>query len=499
MFIGVDIGTTGTKVALVDPAVGVVASASLPVTASSPHPGWAEADPNEWWANVGELIPKVLSEAGVDAAAVCAVACSGMVPAVLVTDASGRPRRAAILQSDARAGAEINEIAERLTDPNSLLKRTGSALTQQSVAPTLLWLRHHEPKVLDANTRIVGSYDWLAWQLGAEPHVEANWALESGLFNLDGSPEIEVWSAAEVASDWVPAVHPPATIVGLVSASAAEHTGLLAATPIVVGGADHVLSAYAAGLADAGDWLVKLGGAGDILVVTRDIVVDQRLYLDHHPAPGMWMPNGCMASSGSLLRWWQRILGPDSPPALDVLDAEARMAEPAQLIVLPYFLGEKSPLHDPELRGAVLGLHLGTTRGDLHRASLEAIGFGFRHHVDVFRDIGIQLGHAKVTNGGSRSRLWKEILASILNTPLTSIVDHPGASLGAALLAAHGTGDITDWTVPAHLVRVEQSVNPDPHLVAIYDEAYQKYLQAGEMLTPLSHDLTRRQVSGSSA
>jgi xylulokinase len=151
----------------------------------------------------------------------------------------------------------------------------------------------------------------------------------------------------------------PGEIVGELSKESALDLGLSTSTKIVVGGADHVLSAYAAGLISEGDCLVKLGGAGDVLAVSDNKFLDERLYLDAHPAPNKWLPNGCMATSGSLLRWEQSLLnGID----LVALDKEAESSKPGALLTLPYFLGEKSPLHDPNLRGAIAGLHLGTTR-----------------------------------------------------------------------------------------------------------------------------------------
>ena len=372
------------------------------------------------------------------AADVAAVSATGMVPAVIPADGSGRPLRDAILQNDTRAKDEVRELAAALPGLD-FVALTGSALTQQSVAPTLLWLARHEPEVWASTTMVLGSYDWLAVALGARPHVERNWALESGLYALeDGSLLQPLLDAAGIRRDVLPAAASPGTVVGEVSAAAASQTGLRAGTPIVVGGADHVLSAYAAGLASPGDWLVKLGGAGDILAVTSQVLVDQRLYLDAHPRDGLWLPNGCMATSGSLIRWFQSVVG--DVPIAD-LEREAAAAAPAELICLPYFLGEKSPLHDPDLRGAFLGLHLGHTRGDMYRSILEAIAYGFRRHAGIFAERGIQLREtARVSNGGSRSRVWKQILADVLGVALEPVVDHPGAALGAALAAAVGGG-----------------------------------------------------------
>ena len=490
LVLGIDIGTTSTKVVLVDPgSPGVVSEASLPVDLASPFAGWAEADPARWWANVCALVPRVLTTGRAGAADIAAVATTGMVPAVVTVGGDLEPLRAAILQNDARAGAEVGALAADLGDLD-LVALTGSALTQQSVAPTLSWLAQHEPDTWAAARHVLGSYDWLAVKLGAPVHVERNWALESGLYALESGALLEpVLAAAALDSAVLPPPAASGTLVGAVSTAAAVDTGLRVGTPIVVGGADHVLSAYAAGLAAPGDWLVKLGGAGDILVVTDHPFVDARLYLDAHPQPGLWLPNGCMATSGSVIRWLQTVTGTAST---QLLEAEAAASRPAQLICLPYFLGEKSPVHDPDLRGAFLGLHLGHRRGDLYRAVLEGIAYGFRHHADVFAERGVKLGNARITNGGSKSGVWKQILADVLDVPLSPVREHPGASLGAAFVAAVGVGLLKDWAAAAALVRTGDPVEPDPALRDRYREAYQLYRAAGDALAPISHLLASR-------
>jgi xylulokinase len=495
LVLGIDIGTTGTKVVLADPLTadpraGVVAQASAPAGLSSPHPGWAEAETAQWWENVCLLVPRVLREAGATAADVAAVAATGMVPAVIAADAAGRPLRSAILQNDARAAAEVRELAAALPgfDFTAL---TGSALTQQSVAPTLRWLARHEPAVWAQTAMVLGSYDWLAVALGARPHLERNWAIESGLYALgDGSLLAEVLDRAGIDRAVLPPVADPGTVIGEVSAAAAAAAGLRPGTPIVAGGADHVLSAYAAGLASPGDWLVKLGGAGDILVVSGHPLVDERLYLDAHPVTGLWLPNGCMATSGSLIRWFQSASG--GAPVAE-LEAEAAAATAAELICLPYFLGEKSPLHDPDLRGAFLGLHLGHTRGDLYRSILEGIAYGFRQHAEIFSERNVALrSTARVSNGGSKSLVWKRIIADALGVALEPVLDHPGAALGAALAAGVGAGLLADWTAGGDLVTIGDPIEPDPALADRYAQAYQLYLDAGAALTPISHRLAGR-------
>jgi xylulokinase len=487
LLLGIDIGSSGVKAVLLDPDQGIIASSNFDVDQYSEYPGWSEADPLQWWNALPVLIAQLLESATASSADVKALAVSGMVPAVLVLDAKTRPLRRAILQNDARATAEIKEIRQKLGELD-LLGLTGSVLSQQSVAPTALWLSRHEPAVWSSAVSIVGSYDWLAIMLGASVHVEQNWALESGLFTLELDQLDEVLEAIGVTWPLVPEVKRTGDDVGSLSASAANFTGLTEGTRIVVGGADHVLSAFGAGLVEEGDCLVKLGGAGDILAVSDRVFLDERLYLDAHPVPGKWLPNGCMATSGSLLRWEQSIF---NGVALVELDDAASVSQPGALLTLPYFLGEKTPLHDPDLRGVMVGMNLATTRGDIHRSFLEAIAYGFRSNFEVFGEDGLVIRRTRVTNGGSRSRLWREILASVLQRDLISIVNHPGASYGAAVIAGIGSGVIAGWSYAGSGLEEGEIISPTPEHVELYAERYAEFVHLTAVTTPFSHQLAR--------
>lgn len=487
--IGIDIGTTGTKTVLVD--IGrarIVAQATHDARLFSDAPGHAEADPAQWLQNVHAGIRDVLADSGVSPDRIGALSSTGMVPAVVPVDGTGAPVRRALLQNDARATAEITELQHALDD-ETVLRATGSAVTQQSVGPTALWLQRHEPDTWSRTAHLVGSYDWVLMALGAPAHVELNWALESGLGTVDGERFEPMFTAAGLSQELVPAVLAPGTRAGELSVTAAEATGLRPGLPLIVGGADHVLSAYAAGINAEGDWLVKLGGAGDILAAADQPVIDARLYLDAHPVPGRWLPNGCMATSGSLIRWFQTLSG-----GVDLvsLDDEADARNPAEILCLPYFLGEKSPLHDPDLRGAFVGLDLAHNRADMYRSVLEAIAYGFKHHTEVFASMGVPLHRALVTNGGSRSVLWKQILADVLGTPLSPIVGHPGASLGAAVIAAVGTRLLDGWDSTEKFQTVGEPVVPNPKNVDRYAEAYSQWRELGDVLTPVSHRIARK-------
>jgi len=195
-----------------------------------------------------------------------------------------------------------------------------------------------------------------------------------------------------------------------------------------------------------------------------------------------------MATSGSVLRWEQHLLGDVD---IQLLDMEAATSKPGNLLALPYFLGEKSPLHDPDLRGVIAGLHLGTTRGDLHRSFLEAIAFGFKQHFDVFAEGGLVITNCTVTNGGSKSRLWREILADVLGRNLTSIINHPGASFGAAVAAGVGNGSILDWNFVKGALEEGEIISPNSAHEALYLERYEMYKELHLSTMEISHKLAR--------
>jgi xylulokinase len=463
--LGIDIGTTATKAVILDPDDGVIAQAERPVTLHADQPGWAEEEVDDWWANVVSLCREL-----VPGREIAAVGVSGMVPCVVLQDDRGRPLRRSIQQNDARATTEIAELAAELADAR-VLQRTGSAVTQQSVAPTVRWLQRHEPDTWARMRTLAGSYDTIVRLLTGERSVEANWALESGLYDLEtGDWAPDILAAVDMDSAHLPPVRRPDEIVGEVSALAADATGLPAGTPVVAGSADHVASAFTAGLVREGDLLVKLGGAGDILLTTSRLLLDRRLYLDFHLKPGLYLPNGCMATSGSFIRWFQDRIA--SSESLSRLDEEASASGPGAggVVALPYLLGEKTPLHDPDARGAFIGLSLATTRGDLFRAVLEGIAFGFRHHLDVFAELGQAPRRARVTNGGARSRLWIQVTSDVLGLPLETLAVNPGSALGAAFAAGMGVGAFTDWDEVDRLVRVGDMVEPKDH--DEYEEAY---------------------------
>jgi xylulokinase len=466
--LGIDIGTTSTKAIVFDPDKGVVAEAERDAVLVSRQAGWAEEDAEVWWSNACELIRELVA-----GRSIAAVGVTGMVPCVVLSDADGRLLRPSIQQNDARALSEITELRAAFDD-DRILARTGAPITQQSVAPTLLWLSRHEPAVWSRAALVQGSYDFIVSRLTGAPGVEVNWAVESGLYDLETAAWADdVLAAADISPSLLPPIRQPLDVAGVVTPAAATETGLDAGVPVMSGVADHVAAAFAAGVIDEGELLIKLGGAGDILMATDTPLIDERLFFDLHVIPGKYLPNGCMATSGSLIRWFQRELAQGRP--LRELDNEARAVAAGAdgVLALPYFLGEKTPLNDPNARGAFVGLHLGHTRAHLYRAVLEAVAYGFRHHIEVFAELGHAPQRIRVSDGGAKSAVWTQIIADVLNAPLEIIAGQGGAAVGAAFVAGMAVGSFSDWREIERFASVSASVAPQP--ADAYERGYRAY------------------------
>jgi xylulokinase len=485
--LGIDIGTTATKVIILDEMGKILGETQNASTLISKQATWAEEDPNQWWDNVVLCVPSLLKETGTKAEEIVAVGVGGMVPTLILLDENGKVLRDSIQQNDARSTNEINIFKEQL-DEEDIFNRTGSMITQQSIGPKLLWLKTHEPENFEKAKTVLGSYDYINFKLTGNLAVEKNWALESGLYDLTTNSWLkEVADISGISIDMLPAVKDSSEIIGTLSEEAAKLTSLLPGTLVVAGSADHVSSAFSAGIKESGDLLVKLGGAGDILLSLDSLKLNPNLFMDYHLIPNQYLLNGCMASSGSLIKWFQQQFSEEFD--YKELDKMATSIEAGSegLIVLPYFLGEKTPIFDPLARGVFWGVSLQHTRAHFFRAIIEGISFGFLHHVKIIREMGLPITRVRVTNGGARSYLWKQITSDVLGLPLEIVENHPGSSLGVAFVAGLGSGLFSSWDDIEKCIEVKNIVQPNLENHAKYLKMFETYLELYEVNKPLFH------------
>ena len=483
--VGLDIGTTSTIGILIKLPNRVLAVASRPVELRVEKIGWAEEDPAQWWANVCQIVPELLTRAGVAGTDIRAVGVTGMLPAVVLLDDSGRVLRPSLQQSDARCGAEVDELRAEI-DEAWFLAKAGNGINQQLVAAKLRWVERREPEIFARIATVFGSYDYINWRLTGERAIEQNWALEAGFVDLATHViDDRLVALAHVRRAAIPRKTASHEILGTVSAQGAAESGLAPGTPVVGGAADMIASALGAGIVETGDVLLKFGGSIDVLTATDRAKPDARLYLDYHLRPGLFMPNGCMSTGGSALNWFVRnFAGGYAQTAAAAgltlhqwLDrqADAKPAGADGLIILPYFLGEKTPVHDPNARAIFDGLTLSHEIGHLWRALLEAYAYAIAHHIEVLNEIGHGTERFIVSDGGSTSRVWMQIVADALQQPLQRLEGHPGSCIGAAWTAAIGAGLTEDWGGLSAFVKADELLHPRPEHAAVYRDGYRRY------------------------
>ncbi len=474
--LGLDIGTTSTVGILIRLPDQTLGLASRPVELTSDNVGWAEEDPTQWWTNVCEIVQELLRAGGVSAAEVAALGVTGMLPAVVLIDAAGRVLRPSIQQSDARCAAEVEELRHEV-DEGAFLAKAGNGVNQQLVAAKLRWIERHEPHVFSRIATVFGSYDYVNWRLTGERAVEQNWALEAGFVDLKTHAiDDDLVALARIPRNALPRKVASHEILGVVSPRGAAETGLAPGTLVVGGAADMIASALGAGVVGVGDVLLKFGGSVDILTATDRARPDARLFLDYHLRPGLFVPNGCMSTGGSALNWFvvAAAEGLSIHQWLDRL-AEARPAGADGLVISPYFLGEKTPIHDPGARGVIDGLTLSHDTGHVWRALLEAYAYAIAHHVEVLNEIGHRTDRFIVSDGGSNSRVWMQIVADVLQRPLLRLSGHPGSCVGAAFTAAIGAGLADDWSAISAFVRPAGRFEPRSGVAETYRRGYLRY------------------------
>ena len=483
MILGIDVGTTAVKAILLDQDARVIGEGAQSHDLRCPHPGWAEEDPEDWWRGAIRAVRGALS--GHDATALRGIGVSGMVPVIVLLDKRGHVIRPSIQQSDARAVREIRELS-CLFPEEELFNVAGASWNQQVVGPKLLWIRRNEPEAWSRTDHIVGSYEYIVRRLTGIAHCEANWALESGLWEVERARWIPgVLHAVGIDETQLPPVRRSDDLVGTVTREAAHATGIPEGLPVTAGGADHIASILPTGSTRAGQAVVKLGGAGDLLLTVEAFRPVRSLFIDYHCIPGLYVVNGCMATSGSVLKWFARECAPDKTFAELDREAGSVPAGCEGVVTLPYFLGEKTPIHDPLARGTVIGLSLSHRSAHIYRSMLEGVAFAFRHHFDVLTAAGHRIADVAITGGGARSDVWCGILASVLERPLRRPqFAHVGSALGIALTAGVATG-AWDWEFVTETQGTGDVIDPESSDIATYRRLYGVYREAYERLRQL--------------
>jgi xylulokinase len=462
--IGIDVGTSGVKGVAIDADGGILAQAEAGYALSTPRPGWAEQDPEDWWQATREVLHRLRSGSEPPAG----IGLSGQMHGLVALGRADEILRPAILWNDGRTGAECEEI-ERRIGRERLIELTGNRALPGFTAPKLLWLRRHEPEVYQRITRFTLPKDYVRLRLCGEHATDVTDA--SGTLLLDVAARSwsqEMLDALELEHDWLPKVLESPTVAG------ADADGV----PVAAGAGDQAASALGVGVDRPGPVSVVLGTSGVVFAALDRFEAEPagRVHAFCHAVPGTWHAMGVMLSAAGALRWLRDTVAPGVEFGKLLAEAAAWPPGSEGLLFAPYLAGERTPHPDPDARGAFVGLSLRHDRGALVRAVLEGVAFGLRECLELLLEVGVDPSVGRVSGGGAASELWLQIVASTLELPLERVAVDEGAAFGAALLGGVAAGVWPD--VPRAVtatVRPRGQVDPVPEWVEIYRSRREAY------------------------
>ena len=485
LFLGLDVGTSGVKAILVAPSGDVMATATTPLSLSTPQPGWAEQDPEAWWEAALASIRTV--RAACRDASIAAIGISGQMHSSVFLDRAGAVIRPALLWCDGRTTAECAEITERVGGETRLRDLASNPALEGFTLPKVLWLRKHEPQAFARLATVLLPKDYIRYRLtgtlATEPS-DASATLMYDTAHLRWSEEI--MRAVDLPMSLLPAVGGSSEVLGRIDSAAAGLTGLDIGTPVVGGGADNACGAAGVGVLAPGEVVTSWGTSGTVLAPTAEPRVDPRLraHTFCHVAPDTWYLMGVVLTAGGAFSWYREQLARE---IAGTGDAAARLDEEAAAIArgadgvtfLPYLQGERTPHRDAAARGAFLGLSLAHTRAHLSRAVLEGICFALRDSVTILQELGLSPSHLLLTGGGARSALLRRLQSEVFGLPVTTVNREEGPAYGAALLAAVGAGAFPDLVSAAQATLSRAPLErPDPRAHDEYAAAYARFRQS---------------------
>jgi xylulokinase len=503
--LGIDVGTSGTKTLAIDEKGTILATATAEYPCDHPRPGWSEQDPDLWWAATVATIRDVLAKADLRPAEVAGVGLSGQMHGSVFLDADGHVIRPALLWNDQRTAAECAEIEARAGGREGLVRLVGNPALTGFTAPKVLWLRRHEPEHWDKVRQVLLPKDYIRYRLTGTYATEVSDA--SGTLLLDVANRR--WSRELLGLlDLDPALLPPCyespEVSAQVSAIGCEACGLARGTPVVGGGGDQPAGAVGNGIVRPGAVSATMGTSGVVFAHTHEPGFDPlgRLQRGCHAVPGAWHVMGVVLSAGGSFQWLRNELGElemEASKARGVdpyflLTDEAALAGPGAegLFFLPYLTGERTPHFDPDAKGGWIGLTVRHGREHLIRSVLEGATFAMRDSLELIREMGAEVSQIRLSGGGARNALWRQIQADIYGQDVHTINASEGPAFGVALLAQVGTGGFSSVAEACDAtIQVVETTPVDPRAKAYYDRAYVIFRQLYQSLRG-----TFREISG---
>lgn len=472
-YIGIDLGTSAVKLLLMAGDGTIVKSVSKEYPISFPRPGWSEQDPEDWYENTQEGLVELLH--GIDKSQVAGIGFGGQMHGLVVLDEDDRVIRPTILWNDGRTAEETDYLNEKI-GKEKLSEYTANIAFAGFTAPKILWMKKHEPENYRQIHKIMLPKDYIAYRLTGVHCTDPSDASGTLFFDVKNRCwSEEMMEICGITREQLPDVFESYEVVGTLKEEIAERLGLNNDVKVVAGAGDNAAAAVGTGTVGEGKCNVSLGTSGTIFISSKKFGVDKNnaLHAFAH-ADGNYHLMGVVLSAASCNKWWMEEI-------LNTKDFQGEQEDIENLgrnsvYFLPYLMGERSPHNDPNAKGAFLGMTMETGRKDMTLAMMEGVAFAIRDSYEIAKALGIKVERTKMCGGGARSPLWRKILANVLDLKVDILEAEEGPALGGAMLAAVGCGEYASVEEAAErLVRTRLTVEPDPEIVALYDERYKVY------------------------
>lgn len=483
LYIGVDLGTSSVKLLRMNKRGRIEKSVSREYALSFPHPGWSQQNPEDWFSQTMDGLKELLCDC--EKLKVAGIGIGGQMHGLVTLDEDDHVIRPAILWNDGRAAAET-EYLNRVIGREKLSYYTANIAFAGFTAPKILWMQKNEPKLWENVKKIMLPKDYLVYMLTGT--FSTDYSDASGTLLLDVKNKRwskEMMDICHVDSTQLPKLYESYEAVGALKPAIAEELGLPAGVKAVAGAGDNAAAAVGTGTVGNGKCNLSIGTSGTIFISSDRFGMDKNNALHSFVhADGGYHLMGCMLSAAACNKWWME----DILRTGDYAGEQERIHRLGEnpVFFLPYLMGERSPHNDPDVRGMFTGLSMDTKREDMTQAVLEGVAYGLRDSLEAAKSTGCRIGRAKICGGGAKSPLWRKCIAAVMNLELERIESEEGPGYGGAILAAVGCGEFEDVeTACARLVKVVDTVAPDPVLVEKYEAGYRKF----QRLYPALHAL----------
>ncbi|MCD8022416.1 MAG: xylulokinase [Lachnospiraceae bacterium] len=486
LYAGVDLGTSAVKLLLMDQEGRIHKIVSREYPLYFPHPGWSEQNPQDWFEQTMDGLKELFADC--DHSQIAGISFGGQMHGLVILDEEDQVIRPAILWNDGRTQEECDYLNNEI-GKEKLSAYTANIAFAGFTAPKLLWVRRHEPENFARIAKIMLPKDYIAYRLSGVHCTDVSDA--SGMLTFDVKNRCwsqEMLEICGVRKEQMAQIFESYEVVGTVLPQIAAELGIPETVKVIAGAGDNAAAAVGTGTVGDGQCNISLGTSGTIFISSDKFGVDKynALHAFAH-ADGHYHLMGCMLSAASCNKWWMdEIIGTKDYAAEQAQIEEAGKLGENHVYYLPYLMGERSPHNNPNARATFIGMTMDTTRADMTQAVLEGVAFALRDSLEVAKTLGISIERTKICGGGAKSPLWKKIIANVLNLKVDVIESEEGPGLGGAMLAAVGCGEYASVEeAAAKIVRVVDTIEPDPALVEKYEARYAQFKQIYPACKPL--------------